>query len=102
MSPEKSKITDYVLKTFAERANKFAEEFPEESDALKGEMLDWASVVSGLSGGGTLGDTIRAQIMAISDKQGCPPDDVIESLFSPNPDGEISADIIMGRFQLWY
>lgn len=109
MTSEAPKTADPIIKKFAEEAEKFSVRYPEEGGQLQGELTLWGLAVfeSGLSQARITGELIKEQIVLIaenwSNKSGkvITPEEVIEDLFSLNPEGKIDADIIMGRFQLW-
>ncbi len=101
---EKRILVDPVISKFLIEAKKFSTKYPEEGKGLLGELMLWGAAVLGSNE--TLAEGIRAQIMAIAENWSKPGkiatfEDVIKELFSPNPEGKIDADIIMGRFQLW-
>jgi hypothetical protein len=92
-----------TIRAFLDRVNKFNEEYPEASKDLYGELLLWASVVA--SPGETAAKVIESQIeysVGQIRKSGgqITVEEYLDGLFSLNSAGEISADIIMGRFQL--
>jgi hypothetical protein len=97
-----------TVQVFLDRAKQFHDEYPEESGHLLGELMLWGAAVvdSGhVTGGGTLADMVASQIdysVQASREAGSQitTEEFVEGLFSENPDGEISADIIMGRLQL--
>ena len=109
---EKQILADPIVTKFLAEAKKFSKSHPSEGKGLHGELLLWGAAVggSGLFSFGpntTLAEMIRSQIKNIVENQGeksgraVSADEIIEDLFSPNSAGEIDADIIMGRFQLW-
>lgn len=98
-TPQEEEIT---IDIFKKRAIEFKKVNPEESKRLVGNLLEWASAVEL---GSTLGQILASQIdyqVQEHCKSGNPitTEQFVEMLFSPNPKGEIDADIIMGRLQL--
>ena len=92
-----------TIQAFLKRVERFDEEHPEESKALWGEVMLWGAAVG--SRGETLGEIIATQIEYSVEqirKRGVQisAEEYIDNLFSPNPAGEISTEIIMGRLQL--
>ncbi|MEK7565565.1 MAG: hypothetical protein AAB506_00785 [Patescibacteria group bacterium] len=92
-----------TIEIFLKRAKGFEKKNPEEARHLMGELLAWGSAVGESAGGGSLGDLIARQIDSVVDRSNgrITATDFVNGLFSPNPRGEITADVIMGRFQLW-
>jgi len=92
-----------TTRAFLDRVRRFHEEHPKEFEDLFGELMYWASSVA--PSVNTSGEVITSQIEYNVEqirKRGVEisVEEYIDDLFSPNPAGEISADIIMGRFQL--
>ena len=91
-----------TIDIFEKRAIELQKVNPEESKKLAGELLYWASSVDP---NGTFGETLASQInyqVREQCKSGNPTttEKFVEMLFSPNPEGKIDADIIMGRLQI--
>ena len=82
---------------------KFDQEHPEEAHHLRGELMAWFCAVGrpGEAPGETIADQIEYNVAQIRNSgTQISVEDYLDGLFSPNPAGQISADIIMGRFQL--
>lgn len=91
-----------IIDIFEARAIEFQKVNPVESRKLAGNLLEWASAIPIE---GTIGDIVASQISFILEngrktEPTLTAEQVVEGLFSPNPKGEIDADIIMGRLQL--
>lgn len=94
----------YIIDLFQTAVRKLRRENPVEAERLGGNLLEWASVVSG-GEELTLAQVLERQIVfAIERVRGTgkqtTPQEYIDGLFSKNPKGELTADIIMGRLQL--
>ncbi|OGM30852.1 hypothetical protein A2630_02515 [Candidatus Woesebacteria bacterium RIFCSPHIGHO2_01_FULL_44_10] len=92
-----------LREVFLDKVVAFEKAYPDEGEKLGGELLSWGSFVGGEEG--TLWDLIESQIRyraGIYQVEGheTNPEDFIDYLFAPNPKGEITADIIMGRLQV--
>jgi hypothetical protein len=91
---------------FIERASKFSEDFPKEGERLYGELLTWGLAV--MESHPLLGNTaevlstqLASGLERVQNKESeFTMEALIDSLFSKNPQGEISAEIIVGRLQL--
>ena len=103
-------MSEYIPKTptlqiFLDRVTRFSDKYPEEGKILYGSLLEWASSPEIAARVNSLGEAIESQITSCIDEMRKHGRKVsvakfIEGLFLPNPAGEISADIVMGRFQM--
>ena len=97
-----------TIQAFLEKIKKLNEENPEQSKLLYGELMLWGASVAAaekVPAETALGEIIESQINFAVQKQRekgrqITVEEFVEGLFSPNPAGEISAEIIMGRLQL--
>jgi len=92
-----------TIQAFLEKMQKFEKKNPEEAMFLRGELDIWALAVGapGEARAETIANQIESSVGRIR-KNGVQIsiEEYLDGLFSLNPAGEISADIIMGRLQL--
>lgn len=91
---------------FIKRASKFSDENQAQGKLLYGEMMLWASLVVEkkpfleTAGGAISSQLVHGLTSARKNDPELTMENLVDSLFSENPQGEVSAEIIMGRFQL--
>lgn len=90
---------------FLKRAHQFFEKHPDHEKPLMGDLLHWGSAIIGHTHYQDFGELLSSQLdhgVKEARKRGVETsvEEIVEGLFSPDPAGEISADIIFGRFQL--
>lgn len=101
-------MAEQIIKTplhevFLDQVRAFETANPEEGKRLAGELMYWGSSVG--VGNQSLWDAMEAQVehrvkVYSSEGHDISPEEFVVSLFAPNSEGQITADVIMERLQI--